>query len=116
MWKLSQGLLYAILIVLTASGAYARGGTLHLFVPTTKPNTELPEDWKGGHGLTIRQVLPYASGMPTKHFELTQEKGALDHGNDRGHGTDLEISVPFASPNRYFTGPSVEWQEAISVR
>jgi hypothetical protein len=31
MWKLSQGLLYAILIVLTASGAYARGGPLHLY-------------------------------------------------------------------------------------
>ncbi len=43
MWKLSQGLLYAILIVLMASGAYARGGPLHLFAPTTKPNNELPE-------------------------------------------------------------------------
>jgi hypothetical protein len=41
MWKLSQGLLYALLIVLMASGAYARGGPLHLFA-TTKPNTELP--------------------------------------------------------------------------
>ena len=40
MWKLSQGLLYAILMVLMPSGAYARGGPLHLFVPTTKPITE----------------------------------------------------------------------------
>jgi hypothetical protein len=41
MWKLSQGLLYAILIVIMPNGAYARGGLLHLFVPTTKPNIEM---------------------------------------------------------------------------
>ena len=40
MWKLSRVLLYAILIVVMPSGANARGGPLHLFVPTTKPNTE----------------------------------------------------------------------------
>ena len=31
-------------------------------------------------------------------------------------GLTLETSVPIASPNRYFTGPSVEWQKAISLR
>jgi hypothetical protein len=40
MWKLSQVLFYAVLIVLLPSGTYARGGPLHLFVPTTKPNAE----------------------------------------------------------------------------
>jgi hypothetical protein len=40
MWKISRVLLYAIMIVEMPSSAYARGGPLHLSVPTTKPNTE----------------------------------------------------------------------------
>jgi hypothetical protein len=53
MGKLSLGLLYAALMVLMASGAYARGGPLHLYAPTTKPNNELPE--AGGRGDTDSQ-------------------------------------------------------------
>ena len=55
-------------------------------------------DWKGGHGFTIWQVLPFASGMPTNLFQLTQEKSALDHGNDRGHGSDHGDVSPYCIP------------------
>jgi hypothetical protein len=56
MWKLSQGLLYAILIVLMPNGAYARGGPLHLFVPTTKPNIEIRPSAAVGHEINESAV------------------------------------------------------------
>ena len=40
MRKLFKDSLDVILMVLMPSGAYARGGPRHLFVPTTKPITE----------------------------------------------------------------------------
>jgi hypothetical protein len=73
MWKLSQGLLYAILIVLMASGAYARGGPLHLYAPTTKPNNELPEaggrvdtDSQSGRCLHMHPACPTISSPRRK--------------------------------------------------
>ena len=79
MWKLSQVLLYAILIVLMPSGAYARGGPLHLFVPTTKPNTET----------IFILVGPFSSAFLAPRCERLEV--ALHHACAGSGGTGLEM-------------------------
>ena len=71
MWKLSQGLLYALLIVLVASGAYARGGPLHSFA-TTKPNTELP----GATGKVTGTHDPAGASICFRHAQQATHPGA----------------------------------------